>query len=45
MLALRSDQEPSLRYPDLLVTVHVWVYVRVHNECLRVSEDEREKVG
>lgn len=37
-----SDQEPSVCYPDLLVTVHTWVYVCVHSECVRVSKDERE---
>lgn len=34
MLTLQSDQETSTRYPDLLVAVHAWVHVCVHNECV-----------
>lgn len=34
MLAGESDQEPRLHRPDLLVTVHEWVYVWEQYGCV-----------
>lgn len=45
MLGFRSDQGPSLCFPDLSVTVHASVHVCVHSESVQVPEDERRKVG
>lgn len=40
-----SDLEPRLHRPDLLVTVHEWVYVWEQYGCVWVSVREKEKVG